>query len=145
MKKLKAMSMQTMVVAGVLGAILTAVAISRLWDATEKQKISSIASSIVSQNEALSVQRMDNYEKLADFHDVYGDGDADYMDELIAMHKISRPGNFFEGKNYVWEIRRAVVDNQELFYIYFDSDKEIDRDLFKKAMQTAGLEDYIVE
>ena len=141
MKKLKGMSLPSMIVAGVLGAILAAVAISMMWQASEKQKVTGVASSIVSQMELMDVMRINNYADMEKYNSTAGggDNDTDYLDDLVRVGLTKKPSGFFHSDNYTWEIRKVDDDNVSFYYIYIDSDDEADKKIIQKAIVASGL------
>jgi len=145
-KKLKGMSIQSMIVAGIIGAVMAAVAISLLWSSLERQKVSGIASSLVAQYEALDLQEASRFVELEEIEEKYSDGDIDYLDEMIKARLIKfDPSNYFNDPNAVWEIRRLVKgDSFPVYYIYIESSDPIDMERVREAYEIAGI-DAVIE
>lgn len=139
MKKIKGVSVQSMVIGSIITGIIASAALAFLWGSVEKSKVYTIAETLDEQHAFIVSDAENNYETIFNAN-LEGNNDYNYLDDLIRIGKISKPPlDFFVSKNIEWEIR--MVNDSGLypnFYIYLNSDMQEDLDLFEKAINHHG-------
>lgn len=140
MKKLKAVSVQSIIIGSVITGVIALAGLAALWPSVEKAKIYTIAETL-DEHDAYIVSQLEfDYGKILTSH-AAGDGDEDYLDELIDVGQVSNIPYFMfqDPDNLVWEIRAVFVNGSPKFYFYFDSTNADDLELLLQGREHRGF------
>lgn len=140
MKKIKGISVQSIIVGSVITGIIALSGLAALWPSVEKAKIYTIAETLDEQDAYITSQLEFDYGKILTSH-ASGDGDEDYLDELISIGQISEiPVWLFQDPSaLVWEIRAVFTNGKPEFYHLLDSSNEDDLKLILSGINHRGI------
>lgn len=140
MKKTKGFSVQSIIIGSVITGVIALAGLAYMWDSVEKSKIYIVAQSIDEQDAYIVSRGEFDYNPILSLH-ASGDGDEDYLDELMEQGLVSKlPIKFFkEPSALTWEIRAVMVDGKPNFYHFLDSTNEDDLELLTSAIKLRGL------
>lgn len=140
MKRLKAVSIQSIIIGSVITGVIALSGLAALWPSVEKSKIYTIAETLDEQDAYIVSQIEFDYKNILTLH-VSGDGDEDYLDELIGSGQISSlPYNLFKSPDsLVWEIRAVLTNGTPEFYWYLDTSDSDDLALILSGREYRGM------
>lgn len=141
MKKVRGVSTQSIIIGAVIVGVIAASGLAYMWDSVEKSKINVVAETMDEQHAFLIKEAEVSFGNMRAAH-LLGDGDEDYLDEVVGKGWVSKPPyDFFDG-NVIWEIRMINEGGlYPLYYIHVNSDSESDLKLIKAAVDKRGYID----
>lgn len=139
-KKLKGVSVQSIIISSVIVGVIAASGLAALWPSVEKAKIYIVAETLDEQDAYLVSQLEADYDRILTLH-ASGDGDGDYLDELIEAGQISNvPYNLFQDPEILeWEIRATFTNGKPEFYHYLNSTNADDLSLILNGINHRGI------
>jgi hypothetical protein len=139
--KLKGSSTQSIIVGSIIAGIIAAAGLAYMWDSAEKSRINVAVQTVKEQMLFLESQRDTSFSLLEKWHST-GDGDEDYLDEIVSNDGLSivNISKIFKDPNATWEIRQ--VNDQtfnKTFYIHIESNIDDDYIFWSKVLKKLGM------
>ncbi len=116
MKKIKAFTIQSILVGSVIMSIMTVTAISLLYPSIDKAKENLIKSKLMEQYSFISIEKDSGFKNIL-LVDQNNDSDNDILDELINSKFVSdiKDISFIDFTNTTWIIEKEIIgDNIKL-------------------------------
>ncbi len=141
MKKIKGVSTQSMIIGSVIVGVIATAGLSYMWKSSEESMINTGAQTVKEQILYIESHRHNSFDTLEKWHKA-GDGDEDYLDEIILNSGLSRVQieKIFRDPQAKWEIRQ--VNDQtfnKTFYVHIESNHDDDYKIWEKIVKKMGL------
>lgn len=142
----KGFSLPSIIIAGVISAILMTAAVSSMWGSVEHTKEKVLGSYLMEQINYLRVVDMGSSSIMEDLNNSGDANSADYRADLVSAREIQEiPWDLFEDSSALtWEIRRdASYSRSYRYYIYIDSTNTDDQGMIDRATGSLNAGSWI--
>ena len=140
-KKLKGFSMQSIIIGSVIVGVIAMAGIAYSWYSAEESRINMASQTVKEQILFIESHRHNSFSTLEAWHKA-GDGDEDYLDEIILNSGLSQveTKKIFRDPSALWEIRQ--VNDQtfnKTFFIHIETNYDDDYKFWEKVLKKTGV------